>query len=130
MLALIGLLAAAATAVPVSAPKEPDRYQMLTVFGSDTCPRSSADEIVVCARLPESERYRIPKRIRDKKAVSGPASVAWSQKVQSLEYVSRIGTPNSCSPVGSGGATGCFQQFMRQAREQREAEAAEKAGEF
>lgn len=128
MFVLIGLLAA--SAVPVSASKEPDRYQILTVYGGDPCPRSSAEEVVVCARMPESERYRIPKKLREKRSASGPASVAWNQKVQALEYVSRIGTPNSCSPVGSGGATGCFQKFMREARDQRAADEAEKAGEF
>lgn len=127
---IFALLAAAAVpGVPPPA-AEPSRYATLTVFGADSCPRSTSEEIVVCARLPESERYRIPKQLRGKRSISGPTSVAWGRKVESLEYVGRVGTPNSCSPVGSGGATGCFQQFMRQARQEREAEAAERAGEF
>lgn len=120
------LLAAAQPAVaPPSAP-EPQRYNTLVVFGDDPCPRSSDTEVVVCARMPENERYRLPKRFRGKKASEGPESVAWGRKVESLEYVSRVGRPNSCSVVGSFGATGCFQQFIRQAREEREAEQQEK----
>jgi hypothetical protein len=119
------LLAAAAPAE--TPPKEPERYATLTVFGNDACPKSRSDEILVCARLPESERYRIPGKLRGKRKTEGPASVAWSKKVESLEFVSRVGTPNSCSPVGSGGLTGCFQQFMRQAREEREAAKADAA---
>lgn len=114
-------------AVPAAGPAEPTRFQTLTVFGADACPRSSADEVVVCARLPESERYRVPKRLRERRSKPGAASVAWGRKVEALEYVGRVGTPNSCSPVGSGGFTGCFQQFMRQARAEREADAAERA---
>ncbi len=118
------LLAAAAPATP---PPEPARFSTLMVFGNDSCPRSSGDEIVVCARLPESERYRIPKALRGKKTMDGPTSVAWGRKVDSLEYAGRVGLPNTCSPVGSGGATGCFQQFIAQNRAEREAERIEGA---
>jgi hypothetical protein len=114
-----GLLALAA--VPLAAQKvtdaPPERMVSLMVFGNDPCPRSTNDEIVVCARLPENERYRIPQRLRGKKAE--PAHESWANRARELEYVSRIGTPNSCSPVGSGGQTGCYQQFLRIAREER-----------
>lgn len=114
------LLAAAAPAADAPAP-EPTRFNTLMVFGSDPCPRSVGDEIVVCARMPENERYRIPKKLRGKKTMDGPTSVAWGRKVDSLEYAGRVGLPNTCSPVGSGGATGCFQQFLAQNRAEREA---------
>ena len=95
----------------------PERMVSLVVFGDDPCPRSSDREIVVCARLPENERYRVPKRFREKQVE--PAQESWTSRARELEYVSRAGTPNSCSPVGSGGQTGCFAQFLRQAREER-----------
>jgi hypothetical protein len=95
-----------------------EKMSSLIVFGNDPCPRSSADEIVVCARLPESERYRVPKRFRGKRE-NAPATESWTSRVSTLETVSRAGTPNSCSPVGSGGQTGCFSQFLRQSREER-----------
>jgi hypothetical protein len=101
-------------------PAQPrEKIASLIVYGDDPCPRSSDEEIVVCAREPEGERYRIPKRLRHTKAKVGDRS--WGDRVQSLEMVSQAGRPNSCSPIGSNGQTGCIAQFMRQAREEREA---------
>ena len=118
-LVTFALLQGAQPAIPPEGSPEAQREKMSTllVFGNDPCPRSSDNEIVVCARLPENERYRIPKRLRGKKAE--PAQESWSNTVRQLEYVSRIGTPNSCSPVGSAGQTGCYQQFLRAARDER-----------
>lgn len=99
-------------------PSEPTKLTTLVVYGDDPCPRSNDDEIVVCARQPESERYRIPKRLR--RAKPDAAERSWGDRVQVLEMVSRQGTPNSCSPIGSNGQTGCMAQFLRQAREERE----------
>lgn len=95
----------------------PEKMTTLIVYGNDPCPQSNSDEIVVCARQPEAERYRIPKRFRRSKPDA--AHESWTNTVSSLEYVGRAGTPNSCSPVGSGGQTGCYDQFVRQAREER-----------
>ena len=118
-LATFALLQAAQPALPPEGTPEaqPEKISNLLVFGNDPCPRSTGDEIVVCARLPENERYRIPKRLRGKK--NEPAQQSWVNTARQLEYVSRIGTPNSCSPVGSGGQTGCYQQFLRAARDER-----------
>ncbi|AGH48572.1 MULTISPECIES: hypothetical protein [Sphingomonadales] len=115
-LGLLGALPAYAQDATTGTP--PEKVSSLVVYGDDPCPRSTSDEIVVCGREPESERYRVPKRFRGKKAE--PAQQSWSNTVRQLEWVSRAGTPNSCSPVGSGGATGCYQMFMRQARAERE----------
>jgi hypothetical protein len=41
-------------------------------------------------------------------------------RAQSIEYVGRSGT-ESCSPVGAGGFTGCFEQMARAAKEERKA---------
>jgi len=63
------LIAAAAPglamlATPVAAQDQPgDRVNQLVIFGDDPCPQSSEDEIVVCARKDESERYRIPETL-------------------------------------------------------------------
>jgi hypothetical protein len=117
------LLSVMAIAAPTFAadpppPADPNKITTLVVYGDDPCPRSSDDEIVVCAREPESERYRIPKRLRRGKPEAAQRS--WGDRVQVLEMVGRQGTPNSCSPVGSNGQTGCIAQFLRQAREERE----------
>lgn len=95
----------------------PMRMSTLLVFGDDPCPQSTPDEIVVCARIPEEERYRVPKQLRDARRL--PANEPWTNTVRQLEYISRVGTPNSCSPVGSAGQTGCYQQFLRAARDER-----------
>ena len=85
----------------------------IIVYGNDPCPRSTDDAIVVCARKPESERYRIPERYRD----SGPRQTrqSWAQKAKSFEYVGRSGI-QSCSAVGPGGNTGCLQNMIDRAK--------------
>jgi hypothetical protein len=117
-LAGIAFAVAATAADPPDEVKPPERLSALTVYGDDPCPRSSSDEIVVCARMPESERYRVPKPLR-KQRKHDPQSTAWGARVQSLEYVGNTGRPNSCSPVGSYGQTGCQQQFLSQWRAER-----------
>ena len=113
------LLAGAVTAVPASAPaavEQGSRLSTLVVYGNDPCPRSAPDEVVVCARQPESERYRIPKPFRGKR-YNAARDGSWAGTAQVLEMVSRQGIVNSCSPVGTGGQTGCFQQFLRDSRQ-------------
>jgi hypothetical protein len=92
----------------------------VVVYGSDPCPPGKNDEIVVCAREPESERYRIPKRFRGKKAEAAPGN-SWANKTRSTEDASRMaaGLPDTCSTVGSGGQTGCFHQFQVQSMQER-----------
>ncbi len=100
----------------------------IVVYGNDACPTGKGDEIVVCAREPESERYRIPKRFRGKKVQAAPGN-SWNNKVRSTEDASRMaaGLPDTCSAVGSGGQSGCFQHFQTQARLQRQQEKEEAA---
>ena len=118
------LTAAAAPALAADPPpSEPNKITTLVVYGDDPCPRSNDEEIVVCAREPESERYRIPKKLRRTKPDAAQRS--WGDRVQLLEMVGRQGTPNSCSPIGSNGQSGCMAQFLRQAREERERAALE-----
>ncbi len=95
----------------------------VAVYGNDPCPKGVGDEIVVCARLPESERYRIPKRLRDEKAAEH-VEQSWVARSRIIDQAGAENRPDSCSAVGSGGQTGCFQKFMRDAREQREADKA------
>jgi hypothetical protein len=92
----------------------------IVVYGDDPCPAGKNDEIVVCAREPESERYRIPKRFRGKKEQSAPGN-SWANKTRGSEDASRMaaGLPDTCSAVGSGGQSGCYQSFVNQAYQQR-----------
>lgn len=98
----------------------PDRIVSLEVYGDDPCPRSpevSDGVIIVCGRQPESERYRIPPRLRKSQIVR--LEEAWGSRVQELDAVSRNGRPDSCSPVGSGGQTGCYRRSRDQWRAER-----------
>lgn len=106
---ILSLLAASAPAAPAADP--PQSISTLLVFGDDPCPRSSDTEIVVCARQPESERYRIPKALRGRK-YNAARDGSWAGTAKVLESVSRQGLPGSCSPIGSYGQSGCFRQFL------------------
>jgi hypothetical protein len=98
------------------------RVSEIIVYGNDPCPRSTDDEVVVCARKPETERYRIPERFRS----TGPRQTreAWANKARALETVGATGI-NSCSPVGPAGFTGCLTQVIREARAESDEAAAE-----
>lgn len=116
-------LSAVVLALPLLAVPEPalaQRVNEIVVYGTDPCPRSTDDEVVVCARKPESERYRIPERLRSGGALQ--QRQAWANRAIAFETYGKTGI-NSCSPVGPGGHTGCSQQLIGQAfKERREEE--------
>ena len=94
----------------------------IVVFGTDPCPRATDDEVVICRRLPESMRYRMPDQYRDTSTFQERQS--WANKSKSLQTVGSIGI-GSCSAVGPGGHTGCLMeeiQASRQARQEAEQE--------
>ena len=109
-------LAAGLAALPAPALAQDSRVNEIIVYGTDPCPRSTDDEVVVCARKPEADRYRITERFRS----SGPrqSRQAWARNAKSFETVGATGV-NSCSAVGPGGHTGCLQKIIDQAREER-----------
>lgn len=125
LLRLAALLSAAAAFPSIAlADDPPSRQSTLVVFGSDPCPTSGPDnEVVVCARRPEEERYRIPRRIRERQ----PTEASWASRVEGLEEESRQMRPNSCSVVGSNGFTGCTSAMIRQWYADRRARRAEEA---
>lgn len=93
------------------------RVNQLIIYGDDPCPQSQdPNEITVCARLPDGDRYRVPPNLRDNP--NDPASRAWAGRAVELSYVGRTGT-DSCSTVGGGGFTGCLNQIITQARAER-----------
>ena len=110
----------AALPAPAVAQAQPNIAEII-VYGNDPCPRSTDDQVVVCARRPEAERYRIPPKFRP--GGTRQETTAWGKKAQALETVGSTGI-NSCSPVGPGGFTGCLTQVIKQAREERREEAA------
>jgi hypothetical protein len=124
------LLTAAATAslfaglaLPAAPALAQKKMSEIIVYGTDPCPRSTDDEVLVCARRPESERFRIPEVLRETGAPQQRQS--WSKQAESLATVGSTGL-NRCSPVGPMGVAGCAQQEINQAfRELREGAKAE-----
>lgn len=103
------LLAAAALAAPAPAQDAGgDKVRMVIVYGDDPAPPVQGDEILVVARLPENDRYRIPEALRFS---DDPANMAWARRVERLDLVGQSGTM-SCSTAGAGGFTGCTQQLI------------------
>lgn len=110
-------LAAALIATPALASAQatqgqtPQRIREVTLTGDQACPPSTADEVVVCRKL--ENPYRIPEGLRD----SGPIAAqnrAWATREQELAEIGRRagGVPNSCSPIGTAGQTGCAQKAL------------------
>jgi len=92
----------------------------IIVYGTDPCPRSTDDDVVVCARRPEAERFRIPELLREDGTRQERQS--WTKQAEALSTVGATGI-GSCSAVGPGGASGCAQQEINRAfRERREAD--------
>jgi hypothetical protein len=103
-----------------------DRVNTVIVYGDDACPPSTGEEIVVCARMDEGERYRIPEALRQ---VDNPANESWANRVRSFETVGDFG-PLSCSPVGAGGELGCTAQMIAAAYAERRTGPGIRAGEL
>jgi len=81
-----------------------EKINQLIIYGDDKCPESTGDEIVVCARMDEADRFRIPSSLRGDPNDSRNQAV--SERIKAYEYVGASGTM-SCSPSGAGGFTGC-----------------------
>jgi hypothetical protein len=91
----------------VSSDTSAPRQRMVTVFGTEPCPKpTSSDEIVVCARLPDSELYRIPDRLRQAEKRVSPFQ-ANRNLLLGDSTGGAGGSIGSCSAVGPGGLIGC-----------------------
>jgi hypothetical protein len=115
MAKLLILTALAAAAAPALAqdepPSPPARESQIEVFGRDPCPQPVGDEIVVCHRRAEEERYRIPEPLRHS---AERTEQAWGARAETMNEVSSQVLPNSCSVIGSYGQSGCQQAFINQ----------------
>jgi hypothetical protein len=113
--------AAIAFTAPLAGPAQAQqaddvKVNQLIVYGSEPCPASTEDQINICARKPEADRFRIPEELRG--GANDRPSQSWAERARSIEYVGASGI-GSCSTVGPGGGIGCFNQLVRQAREER-----------
>ena len=113
---IAGMIAASpAMAAPASGQ---ERVNMVIIYGDDKCPESAGNEITVCARKAEQERYRIPAPFRD--TPKGPENEAWNQRVIAYETVGGTGA-QSCSAAGGGGWTGCASKFIHDSYAEKKA---------
>lgn len=88
------------------------RQKIVTVFGTDPCPKSSdPNEIIICSRRPDEERYRIPPSVRSD--VKPPTAIEGNRKILLGDDAGGAGGGiGSCSAVGPGGGTGCQQAIQ------------------
>jgi hypothetical protein len=83
---------------------EDPKINTVIIFGDDDCPKSTDEQINVCAILVEADRYRIPAPLRSDP--NNPRNEAWTNRVIAYQHVAADGTM-SCSASGAGGFTGC-----------------------
>ena len=119
--AAVATLAAGAASLPQPSFAQTTQSEIV-VFGTDPCPRASDDEIVICRRLPEGMRYRMPEAYRP--AGTFQERQSWANKARSMQNVGSTGV-GSCSAVGPGGQEGCLIQQIQQARQAVRQEAEE-----
>ena len=108
-----GLIAAPALAAAQDG-APPQRIRSIEIRKGETCPTAqSANEVVVCRTV--EEPYRIPSEFRDEGAAQNPTNQSWVNRAATVDQVSRVagGLPDTCSPVGTGGQTGCAQAAAR-----------------
>src|ERR1700760_1034187 len=108
--------AAGMAMLPAPAVAQQNAIAEIIVYGTDPCPRSTDDQVVVCARRPETERFRIPPNMRQSGTPQQMQS--WAVRSKNLETVGSTGI-NSCSPVGPAGYTGCLTKVIQEARGER-----------
>ena len=113
------LVTAEAAIFPVAALAQAGTTAEIIVYGTDPCPRATDDDIVVCTRRPEQERYRLAPNLRPSGTRQQRSS--WADRAKDLNSVGASGI-GSCSAVGPGGSSGCLiQEIDRAMRETGEA---------
>jgi len=90
----------------------PQRIRDVTITKGQECPKGEGNEVVVCHTL--DEPYRIPKALRNDKPIPAQ-NQSWVNRASTIDDVSRRagGLPDTCSPVGTGGQTGCAMQAAK-----------------
>ena len=87
----------------------PQRVRSVQIKPGEKCPASTTTDVVVCGTL--TEPYRIPKSLRDDKPIPAQ-NQSWAARTEVADDIGRTngGVPDSCSPVGSAGQSGCALQ--------------------
>ena len=133
---MIRLLAAAAAliAVPATAIAQhrpageaqtaaTQRIRSVTLTGNERCPEATGDEIVVCSLFLPGDEYRIAPTLRHEGSEQLAANQSWVNRAETIDNVGRTagGLPNTCSPNGTGGQTGCTLEALQQWTAERRA---------
>lgn len=131
----VAMLAAPSLAAGQVSPEAggpPKRIRSVQLLKGQRCPpAASRDEVVVCSLI--GEPYRIPLPLRDDGASKAAANQSWVNRAATVDQVSRVagGLPDTCSPVGTGGQSGCALQAAQAYaadRRERAADAREASG--
>ena len=101
----------------------PQRVRSVTLAKGQKCPTAtSPNEVVVCQTL--EEPYRIPRSLRNDGPIPA-AGQSWANRAATVDETSRVagGLPDTCSPIGTGGQSGCSLQRNQQWAAERRAQA-------
>lgn len=105
--------------VPVAAPAQV-ADQVVTVYGDERCPSSNGQDIVVCRRLPATEKFRIPRDLRESEAA--PQALGGTA-VSAMRTTGGTGTQvQSCNAIGAGVNAGCVKAYADQWRAEKNAQ--------
>lgn len=114
-LAILAAMAAVPALAPTAQAQNAAQNGVLVIYGNDKCPTNTdGEEIVVCQRLDEAERFRIPKTLRELPG-RPQATESWALRSQDALTTGGVGA-GSCSAVGAGGGTGCFVKQATEAK--------------
>lgn len=93
--------------------RPPQRVRSVQLKPGEKCPPSTSTDVIVCGTL--SEPYRIPKALRDDGVIPAQ-NQSWAARTETADEIGRVagGLPDTCSPVGSGGQSGCSLQANKQ----------------
>ena len=91
------------------------RVRSITLVGNERCPPAQGDEIVVCSRIRPGDQYRIPSTLRHQGEEQLAQNQSWVNRAETIDNVGRQagGLPNTCSPNGTGGQSGCTLQALQ-----------------
>lgn len=124
-------LPGAAKPKPVTGASEVSRNApvngVLVLYGNERCPTNSdGAEVVVCTRRSASEKFRVPKELREFQVT--PQNESWAARApEALSAGVGVNSIGSCSVVGQAGQTGCFNQAVRGNRRENQARKADQA---
>ena len=109
---LVAALIQTAAAPQQQSSEPPRRIRNVQLQQGQACPRGTSDEVVVCSTI--EEPYRIPRQFRDEGPVEAP-NQSWAARAADLDQTGKVagGLPDTCSPIGSGGQSGCALQANR-----------------